>query len=673
MARRRSRSQQQASVASPALSADGRTRIAVPLLVAAVVFVYGNSLNGPFEFDDFAAVQNELIRQSQPQVTPTAQLGVQVAGRPIVRLSFALNYAWGGMNVVGYHVFNIAVHIACTLLFFFLVRDVLVRWTTGDWQRSALSIALWSALIWALHPLNTGTVTYISARSESLMAMWYLSALLAAMHAHGSPRRLSWSVAAVVYCALGMATKETMVTAPLLVVLLDRAFVFSSFRQAFLERGRLYTALAATWSVLAVLMLTGARAESVGFSLGVSSWTYFLNQAAIITDYLRRSLWPYPLVFAYGEPRALALGDVVFEGVLILSLATLACWSWWKRARVGVLALAFFVVLMPTSSVVPIATEVGAERRMYLPLMTLVILAVLLSRSAWTSIASRTTSGQDAAAAGASIAWRRVGTAIPIAVCTLLAALTIQRNTEYATAEGLWRSTLDRWPSTIAHRNLATALRQIGRGNEAIEHLRATLNEHPETRDALGQTLFEHNRFDEALVELRTFLDRTAVPGSDAEANARIVTAASLEKLGRSGEARDVLQELISRRPDHAAAYLALADVYFGRSEFADAKQAYRHYLTYNPAHEGALTNFGISAINTGQLDEGMQALQRVVDARPGYPSAHRNLAIALANAGRLDEAIAHVEEAARLSPADATIRELLEQLQATASRPSKR
>ena len=662
MARRHSRSRQQASAASPVPAADRRSRIAVPLLVAAIVLAYANSLSAPFQFDDFGPLENEVARQSRPDVIPTAQLGMQVAGRPIVRLSFALNYAWGGSDVTGYHVFNIAVHIVCTLLFFVVVRSALVHWVTGEWQRSALSVAFWSALAWALHPLNTGTVTYISARSESLMAMWYLSTLLAAMQAHGPRHRLPWSVAAVVFCALGMATKETMVTAPLLVLLLDRAFVFSSFKEAFHERGKLYGALAATWSVL-MLMLTDARAESVGFSLGVSPWSYLVNQAEIITDYLRRSLWPYPLVFAYGEPRALAVGDVLPEGALILGLAALACWSWWRAPRIGVLALAFFVVLAPTSSVVPIATEVGAERRMYLPLMTLVLLVVLLGRFIWRSTASLVSA--EGAAEHAGVRRWLVGAAVPIVVCMLLAVLTIERNTEYATAEGLWRSTLDRWPSAIAHRNLATSLRQIGRGNEAIEHLRATLAEHPEMRSALGQSLYEQGRFVEALVELRAFLDRTAVRGSDAEANARVVAAASLEKLGRFDEARDLLQELVARRQDYAPAYLALGDVYFRRSEFADAQQAYRRFLTHEPVHEGALTNLGISALNTGQLAEATQVLQRVVDARPRDPSAHRNLAIALANAGRLDEAIAHVEEAARLAPTDAAIQELSRQLQA--------
>jgi tetratricopeptide (TPR) repeat protein len=307
-------------------------------------------------------------------------------------------------------------------------------------------------------------------------------------------------------------------------------------------------------------------------------------------------------------------------------------------------------VLAPTSSVVPIATEVAAERRMYLPLITLVLLLVLAGRYV---------------AARAPVQWRRAGTTVPIVVCMLLAALTIHRNTEYATTEGLWRSALERWPSALAHRNLATSLRQLGRGNEAIEHLRATLTEHPEMRVAVGQTLFEQGRFDEAVTELRTFLDRTAVPGTNDEANARVVAATSLERLGRSGEARDMLQELIARRPDYAPAYLALGDVHFRRSEFADAQRAYRQYLRYEPGHEGALTNLGISAINAGQLDEGIKALQRVVDARPQLASAHRNLAIALANAGRTDQAIAHVKEAARLAPADAAIRELSQQLQA--------
>src|SRR5262245_32282949 len=121
MARRRSRFKHQASTAtSPAPAADRKTHLAVCLLLAAIVLAYANSLSVPFQFDDFNPVENEMARQSLPQTTPTAPGDVLVAGRPIVRLSFALNYALGGIDVTGYHVFNVAVHIVCTLLFFSL-------------------------------------------------------------------------------------------------------------------------------------------------------------------------------------------------------------------------------------------------------------------------------------------------------------------------------------------------------------------------------------------------------------------------------------------------------------------------------------------------------------------------------------------------------------------------
>src|SRR4030095_4111423 len=160
MPRRRSRPRQQPSTAPPAPAADRKTRLAVPLLVAAVVLAYGNSLSAPFHFDDFAPLENEMVRQSLPQVTPTPQLDVQVAGRPIVRASFALNYAWSGVDATGYHVFTIGVHIVCTLLFFSLVRDTLSRWAEGDWRRSASSVALWSGLVWAVPPFATGAAPF---------------------------------------------------------------------------------------------------------------------------------------------------------------------------------------------------------------------------------------------------------------------------------------------------------------------------------------------------------------------------------------------------------------------------------------------------------------------------------------------------------------------------------
>ena len=164
-----------------------------------------------------------------------------------------------------------------------------------------------------------------------------------------------------------------MVTAPIAFVLFDRAVVFPSFKSAFRARWKLYASLAATWAVLVALAWSAPRAESVGLSLGVSPWTYLLNQAEIITHYLRTAVWPTRLVFAYGEPRAITLREVLAESLLIVSLLALSVWGWRTRPKLGLPGILFFLILAPTSSVVPIATEVGAERRMYLPLAALVV------------------------------------------------------------------------------------------------------------------------------------------------------------------------------------------------------------------------------------------------------------------------------------------------------------
>ena len=120
-----------------------------------------------------------------------------------------------------------------------------------------------------------------------------------------------WTIVAAIACALGMGVKESMVTAPVMVVLFDRAFLFDSFRAAVAVRWRLYAALALTWVVLALQLVAAPRAGSAGFATGVSVWTYLLNQSVMIVRYLRLALWPDDLVINYGPPVSYALLDVL--------------------------------------------------------------------------------------------------------------------------------------------------------------------------------------------------------------------------------------------------------------------------------------------------------------------------------------------------------------------------
>ena len=196
-------------------------------IVTAGFLAYSNSLYGPFVFDDLLSiVENPSIRQWwQFSAVLFPERELPVAGRPLVNLSFALNYAVGGLEVFGYHLVNVALHLTCALLVFGLVRRTLempnVNATLG---RQSANLACAAALLWALHPLNTEAVNYVTQRTELMMACFYLLTLYASVRAWRHVHARGWQAVAIASCAAGMACKESMATAPLIVVVYDASF-----------------------------------------------------------------------------------------------------------------------------------------------------------------------------------------------------------------------------------------------------------------------------------------------------------------------------------------------------------------------------------------------------------------------------------------------------------------
>ncbi len=345
-------------------------------IVLAGIFAYSNSLSGPFIFDDLSSIiENRHIREWwRLGSTLFPEREAPTAGRPLVNLSFALNYAMGGLGVFGYHLVNIAVHLLSALVVFGIVRRTLeLPALKGRFAGWSANLGLAAALLWMLHPLNTEAVNYLTQRTELMMALCYLLTLYAgirAWQAGGVSRQatgaaaLRWEAIAVVSCTAGMACKESMATAPLMVVLYDGIFLFDSLKQAIRNRWRFYAVLGMSWIVLAAVLWSGPRVHSAGFSIGVSPWLYLLDQTVMITQYLRLAAWPHELVANYGWVFPATLGHVLPYALFIACLLVLTIVALIRQPRWGFLGAWFFVTLARTSSIVPIATEVGAERRM---------------------------------------------------------------------------------------------------------------------------------------------------------------------------------------------------------------------------------------------------------------------------------------------------------------------
>ncbi len=627
--------------------------------MATVVLTYANGLNGPFVLDDQSSVvQNADIQDlSRLGRVLVPQANSPVAGRPVVSLSFALNYAWGGLDVTGYHVVNVALHALCSLLVFALLRrtwassegNALPGWASPDGPALAV------ALIWAVHPLNSEVVDYLTQRTESIMAACLLLTLYAAARAARAVQadrssHWRWQVTAVVACALGMASKETAVVTPILVVLLNRAFFFTSWRDAVRRRAPLYVGLAGTWIVLGALVASGPRAAVGGPGAGVAVSTYLFNQAAMIVEYIGLAFWPSSLVIFYGWPLPLTLGDVAWQGALVLALLAASIWAWFAAPRWGVWGLWFFVTLAPTSSVIPIATEVGAERRMYLPLVAMTVLIVqgavaLLGVSE--RAAARRRPSRDAATTppkprDVPRAARLGAGALVAVVVVVLAGAAWARTREYASGLTLAETVVARRPTPVARHMLGEQLGLAGRVDEAVVQLRRSAAEgNSRARYSLGMVLLDGQRVDEAARELEAFVATEGVaqvmrwlepPVLDVW-RSRVTLAQVYATQQRWPQAQAHAERVLLAAPAHAEARRLLAAALFGQQRWAEAIAQYRVYIVRNPRDVPALLNLGVALVATEQLPEAVATFRRAVDAEPANASAVRLLEMATRDA----------------------------------------
>jgi protein O-mannosyl-transferase len=658
------------------------------------VLAYANSLSGPFIIDDKPAiVDNTHIRQiwplSRPLVTDPES---PVAGRPLVSLSFAINYAIGGLHVGGYHAVNIVLHVVCALLLFGVIHRTLSLPALHLADRSR-PIALATALMWLVHPLNTEAVDYLTQRTELMMGVCYLLTLYASIRSWNSAPpagnglnsrvlphearplgarepRLGrapawWTVLAVIACGLGMACKESMVTAPVMVWLYDRTFHDETPR----VRWRLYAGLAATWLVLAGLGWSGPRAHSAGWLAGISVWTYLLNQSVMIVQYLRLTLWPVHLVLTYGYPRPLTLGDVLPSAVLVGALLGITIVLLRAAPRIGFLGAWFFLTLAPTSSVVPIATEVGAERRMYLPLMALVLLAVLaldwlaryLPSMGAARGATRSAPGHSATAATAALVKRRESLVWLVIVGTLAVVCglaTRSRNREYQSGLTMARTVVARWPTGYAHLVLGTELSSAGDHQTALGQLREAVSDLPRAHYALGLELMEVGEWGAALDHLQTFVREE--PLMLGVASARNQIGRILMARGNFDAAADQFRFALQNDPTFTEVHGHLADALVAARRFPEAITEYQQYVIDHPRDTEALRNLGVAFQKTGRSTEAIDAFRQALSVNPADAVAARDGAIVEFTRQNYPETVLFARQALQIDPNDALVHDLL-------------
>jgi len=625
-------------------------RLAAQLtLIVASALIFLPGLHAPFVYDDLTTVKtNPSIRTLWPLSVPLSPPSQHsVSGRPLVNLTFAVNYALGGESPAGYHLFNIALHAAVALLLFEVIVRTLRR---GAHASVAVPLAAAATLLWAVHPLHSETLTYVTQRTELMMAMFYLATLLCAMRSWEVGRlrqdRLEWNgwtIAAVACCALGMMCKEVMATAPVAVLLYQRTFVTPAWRDIVRRSWPLYAGLLATWGVLA-LVAPGGREGSAGFGLGVAATTWWMTQAKVFFMYLKLIVWPHPLLIHYSIPyvNSLAAGLPWAAGLAALMIATAVLL--WKRHPAGFVGAWVFLILSPTM-VVPIITEVAAERRMYLPLAAIMALAVvggyaLLRR------------------AGAS---GRAGVVVAAALAIALGMWGARRVAQFNDPALLWRQAIAHGnPNAIELNNLGAVLSGRGEHDEALRWFEGAIaldDDYLHPQYNRGVSLGRLGRDEEAVAQYRRLL---AIDPTYVEAAFNL--GGRLESLNRPDEAIAAYEMALRAQPDYVAARVNLGALLFARGRVGESAAHLEHALRVRPDHAVGRMNLGVAYAGLGRMEDAAAQFRRAVEADPTLVQGWVSLAMASAQLGRTADAIAAAQRGRAAAQAKGDMR-AIEQL----------
>lgn len=660
------------------------------LLIVAGIIAFANGFKGVFVYDDAKWVVANAPKRAENPIRYSLR-----ARRPLVDLSLALNYHHDELNPWGYHLFNLTIHLMAGLTLFGVTRRSLlltanksaiaVRSAAGHVHgarppparvpaarpvgaapagelsplqalvspQSAHWFAFAVTLLWIVHPLQTQSVTYIIQRGESMMGLFYLLTLYCVIRTSTTdrqPHASLWAAAAIFACTCGMASKGVMVTAPVVILIYDRIFLAGSFAALLRRRWWLYLGLAASWVVLilvgvapGVLNPNHTGSATVGFAYSaISPWQYALTEPGVIFRYLQLTFWPVGQALDYGSGGngwrvVSSIGAAVWPiaGLILLLGLTIAALI--TRPRLGFVALAFFAILSPTSSFIPIKDPIY-EHRMYLSLAAVIILVMAAIWWAAARLVERRHDTRKSARSAQPFIQRSALACALFSMClaTVLGVLTHRRNKVYASKLSMWYNVIEACPNNPrGHNNLGKYLLDEAKKDptrlpEAIERLRTAISLNGDFLSALynlGNGLSQAKQYEEAI---QAYLKALIINPEFVDANIMLGNAYTDAKQLPKAEAsfRNALEKappttspvLISR------AHFNLGNTLFRLERLDEARAEYRQSIKLDANHFKAWYGIGSTFSRSGKIPAAISAFETALKLNPGHTESRAAL-----------------------------------------------
>jgi len=536
--------------------------------------IYSNTFDCGFHFDDRPSIiDNPGIKSLSNFIGPYFRIR-----QFITRVTFLINYQFGKLEVVGYHLFNILIHILASILIYILVKLIFKTPNVKDSNLSRYKdfIALFSSLIFLAHPIQTQAVTYIVQRASCLAAISYVLTIILYIKARLDNRRLFYYLA-ILTALLSTLTKEIVITLPIILVLFEITF-FGISRNTFKKRLLYFIPFFLPFIIIPLLLLADAKNISTitRETLAISRSEYLLTQFNVIRTYIRLLFLPIRQNLDYYYPLSKSLFEAKTLLSLLLHIAILlfAIKIFKKQKLISFSIFFFYIALSVESSIIPIS-DVIFEHRLYLPMVGFSIFIV----------------------PALFLIIKDIKKLIPLLTIVVIALsiLTYTRNKVWKNDFTLWSDAVRKSPQKARpHNNIGVEYRKRGLFDKAMEEFKKAIELDPyyaEAHNNMGVEYREKGMLNQAMIELRKALNID---------------------------------------PEYVDSHYNLGIIYGKKSMIDTAIFHFKKALSLTP-HAKAHSNLGVMYGRKGMLDASILEFKKAIKIDPDYVEAYRNLGLGYA------------------------------------------
>lgn len=561
--------------------------------------LYGHSLGSDFvRWDDGMLVyENPAIREISPaslqHIFSTYDPELYI---PLTFFTYQLDFQIGGQNPFIYHFDNFVLHTLNALFVAWLVFLIARR----KW------LALACGLLFAVHPLHTEAVEWVSARKDVLSSFFFLGTLISYLYWRERGGKTIYLLSLALF-TLGLLSKVMVITLPVVLFLLDWR-EGRRWSMALLTEKVPYLLLAGIFGVIGVFGKTGVLHSSTLGSkvlMACKSAVFYLQQMVLP--------WHFSLLYPYTKPITLASPDFLLPIGVLLVIACLLLWQ--RRWRDLPFGIAFYLVTVaPTFLNFAKGGEMdvyfASDRYAYIP--SIGIFYVLLC------LLWRITGADRTEEDGRLDTMQRTALGVSAVVVVFCGAVAFRQSFVWRNTETLFQNVIRYYPesSYVAHNNIGNVYRLQGQNAKAIAEYQAALKIRPQakTYSNLGS---------------------------------------AYRKTGQTDLAMQQFEKALALDPESKEAHFGLGIIYADAPEtYAKAEAEYRRAVAIDPQYEEAYTNLGSLQFAEGKTDEAVASYRKALGINPYFVEAHYNLAVALSEKKDVDGAITEYQQVARLAPA---------------------